>query len=113
MKLALVKQTSQAVKQTGKEKAQPAAAAAAAKQRSTGAAAAAGRARADDAGADAPARARAAAADVQQLLRELEQGMGSVMQLYTSLASRDCDVPPERIFQVSEGRSSMYGGSAA
>jgi hypothetical protein len=112
MKLELVKQTGNAVKHTGNasraQQADKAAAAAAAGRRGLKQAAATvpgeeqGAAGAGhDAAEEAAGAALPAAADQEALQAALEQDIGSVVQLYSSLASSNCAVPAEQIFDVS------------
>jgi hypothetical protein len=111
MKLALVKQTAQAVKQTGKADRAAAAAPAAAWRQARQAAAAAEPGDDGDGDEGAAAGAMAPGADQAALQAALEQDISSAMQLYASLASGDCTIPAEQIFDV--GLACLMNDAAA
>lgn len=100
MKLALIKQTAQAVKQTGKATQEQQAAA---KKGSKAVAAAATGMTAP--GADSThsdvAVAGPTSADQQAVQQALDAEISTVMQLYNRLASKESDTPAEQIFRVS------------
>jgi hypothetical protein len=107
MKLALVKQTTQAVKQNGKAE-QEQQAAVKRSNRATASDAAGITADDDDnvAGGHAADDEQAAAAgpdaaDQQAAQQALDADISAVMQLYNKLASKDCEIPADQVFSVS------------